>query len=391
MITKAIASAVVVMLVIGGIGTAMFLKDDDDPSTISIVDGSNNRIVLDRPLTKVAVINKNVPTTMKMLGIDDAVVCYYYGSNKLGLHVEELAKTETDRNLGTYYSPSVETLLKYGTEAVICPVSSMTIDSSAQKSCEEIGIKIIRLDCNGDSLLSDMFNLSKVFGDPESATSKIDTYMDERTAMIGAIVTSLKDVYLFNHLTIFGSRNAIYNDSSEISNLLGNIFCGNVTSSINLDKSHVTNLVTGNIQEEIARIENDIDVIIIRTDHSGTDGITSVKAKSYDKFVGDGDFALVDTNSSVYKNSRIYSVESDILSGLYGHIGLLVLVKVIYGIEVEGYEDINGVISDFQEEFGPRDIGVKSSGKSPKDNTDLVYRFGPEGTNEPVFSYVGTS
>ena len=388
--TKVLALAVVAILAVAGIGTVMFLNDDDDPSTITIIDGANNKIELDEPLKKVAVLNKNVPTTMKMLGLDDTVVCYYYGTNKLGLNVEELAKTETDRNLGTYYTPSVETLLKYGVEAVICPVSSMTIYSSVQKSCEQNGIKVIRLDCNGDTLFDDLSKLSKVFGDPESATSKINAYQSERTAMINAIVASLDGVELYDHLTVFGSRDSIYNESSAMSDLLDLIFDKNVTSYTNLDTDTVTNPVNTNSQEEIAQVEDKIDVLLMRTDHTGTDGITSVKADSYDRFVGTGGVTLVNTSSLVYQNSRIYSVESDLMSGLYGHIGLLVLVKVIYGIDVDGYEDINKVITDFQEEYGQSEIGA-TSGKSAKDNTDLVYQFGANGSTEPVLEYVKSS
>ena len=59
--TKVLALAVVAILAVAGIGTVMFLNDDDDPSTITIIDGANNKIELDEPLKKVAVLNKNVP------------------------------------------------------------------------------------------------------------------------------------------------------------------------------------------------------------------------------------------------------------------------------------------------------------------------------------------
>ena len=62
--TKVLALAVVAILAVAGIGMVMFLNDDDDPSTITIIDGANNKIELDEPLKKVAVLNKNVPTTM---------------------------------------------------------------------------------------------------------------------------------------------------------------------------------------------------------------------------------------------------------------------------------------------------------------------------------------
>ena len=41
-------------------------------------------------------------------------------------------------------------------------------------------------------------------------------------------------------------------------------------------------------------------------------------------------------------------INTDLVSGLYGHIGVLLFVTQVYGISVEGYTDINKVIGDFQ-------------------------------------------
>lgn len=156
---------------------------------ITIVDGAGKTITISSPLTNVAVINSNVPKSMIMMGLDDSISTYYYGSKKLGIKAEEL---ETDRNLGTYYTPSVETLVKYKVEAVICPVSNMTLYSNVEKQCEQIGIKVVRLNCNGTTILDDMTKISKLFGDPESAKKVLNKYADEYRSVLDAISATLE-------------------------------------------------------------------------------------------------------------------------------------------------------------------------------------------------------
>ena len=123
-----------------------------------------------------------------MMGLDDSISTYYYGSNEFGIKAEELVKQgQTDRKLGTYYTPSVETLIKYKVEAVICPVWNMTLYSSVEKQCEQVGIKVIRLNCNGTTIIDDMTKISKLFGDPKSATDVLNEYKTEYSATLTAI------------------------------------------------------------------------------------------------------------------------------------------------------------------------------------------------------------
>ena len=383
---KVMAVAAVAILAIAAVGAVFLLNDDDEEGAITIVDGANKTIKLDKPLTKVAVLNKNVPTAMMMLGVDDSIECYYYGKNKFGIEAETLQKTETDRNLGTYYSPSVETLLKYDVEALICPVGSMTIYKNGEKACEQNGIKVIRLECNGDTILDDLKKLSKVFGDPESAVSIIEEYEEERNAMISAIKESLKGKDLYDFLAVFGSRSSIYNTSSEMSGLMETIFDKNVTSYTDLPTTSVTNLINSGSQEAISEVMDKVEVVLMRTDHSSEKGENdtintgTVKSRSYGEFIGDETDKLITTSSPAYQNNMIYSVESGIMSGLYGHIGLLVILDCVYGIEVDGYTDINNVISDFQEKY--------NQSEASGDKSDLIYQFGKDNPDgECIFLY----
>ena len=52
----------------------------------------------------------------------------------------------------------------------------------------------------------------------------------------------------------------------------------------------------------------------------------------------------------------MYVENTNLMSGMYAHIGLLIIVKYVYDIEVEGYEDINQIIHDFQEKYSQNTI-----------------------------------
>lgn len=374
---KIMAVAAVAILAIAAVGVVLLIDDEEEDGSITIVDGANKTIKLDSPLTKVAVLNKNVPNAMKMLGIDDTIECYHY-SGSIGINAETLQKTESDRKLGTYYTPSIETLLKYEVEALICPVSSMTIYSNGEKSCEQNGIKVIRLDCNGDTILEDLKKLSKVFGDPQSAVSIINEYEGERKGMISAIGEAIDGKDLYDFLAVFGSRNSMYNTASEMSGLMETIFDKNVTSYTDLPTTSVTNMINSSSQEAISEVMDKVDVVLMRTDHAVEGSVAPI---SYDEFIGNGTNKLVTTSSPAYQNNRIYSIESGIMSGLYGHIGLLILVNCIYDVQVDGYSDINKVITDFQEKYDQSIIVTPSAGETIESEdvtSDLVYQFGKD-------------
>ena len=164
------------------------------------------------------------------------------------------------------------------------------------------------------------------------------------------------------------------------------IFDKNVTSYTDLPTTSVTNLINSGSQEAISEVMDKVEVVLMRTDHSSKDdkdhtiNTGTVKSRSYDEFIGDGTDKLITTSSPAYENNKIYSVESGIMSGLYGHIGLLVILDCVYGIDVDGYTDINNVISDFQEKYNQSEV----SG----DKSDLIYRFGKDKLDgECIFLY----
>ncbi len=80
----------------------------------------------------------------------------------------------------------------------------------------------------------------------------------------------------------------------------------------------------------------------------------------------------------VMQNNDVYVLNTDLMSGMYAHIGLLIMVQNIYGITVEGYTDLDKVISDFQTKFSQSTIS----------NGDLLFaQFGNDypTMNDPVY------
>lgn len=344
--TKIIAIVAVVILA-GGIAGAIILNNnnDDGDSAISIVDGSGNTIKLDKPLGNVCVINSNITKGMKMLGISDNIKCYHY-SKTLGI------KAESDPNakLGTYYTPSVETLLSYNVDAVLCPVSSMTLVAGTAKTCEENGIKVIRLDCYGDSLTDDVNKLSKLFGDPESAVKAMEKYNKEYQDTLDAIKNALGDKTKINYMYSFmqfGESGSIINEKSGLADLMAPYFLKNITEYTDLGSSvsGVSNPVNDGTTEALLKVQDKIDCFGIRLELKKDTKVADIESVA-DTYLGDG--KILTSASPAFTNEKIYVFNTDLVSGLYGHIGVLLFVTQVYGISVEGYTDINKVIGDFQ-------------------------------------------
>ena len=123
-------------------------------------------------------------------------------------------------------------------------------------------------------------------------------------------------------------------------------FLKNVTEYTDLSASvtGMSNAINDGTTEALQEVQDRIHCFAIRLnlDDDPVDGAESVFAK----MVGAG--KIVTSTAPAYTQGKIYVVNTDLVSGLYGHIGILLLVKYAYGVEVEGYGDINKVINDLQ-------------------------------------------
>ncbi len=338
--------AIVAVVILAGATAGVIIMNnnngDDEGASISIVDGAGKTIELNKPLSKVATINSNIPKAMIMLGLQDTVKCYHSSNN--------FEKIKGDNCLGSYYSPSVETLLSYDVEAVLCPVTSMTLLAGVAKSCEENGIKVIRLDCYGDSTLEDVKKLSKLFGEPDAAVKALDRYEKEYNDVLNAIKTALGSSDKMNYLYLFGGLStggSIVNERSGLSEILAPYYNKNVTEYTDLaaSVSGISNAVNDGTTEALQPVQDKIDVFAMRMKLSKATEVTAA-ATEFKEYVGDG--KIVGPDSPAYQNNKLFAINTSLVSGLYGHIGILIFVKLAYGVDVEGYNDINKVLSDSQ-------------------------------------------
>lgn len=119
-------------------------------------------------------------------------------------------------------------------------------------------------------------------------------------------------------------------------------------------------------------MSSDIDVVIIRSTNSTADNFKVC----FDTFTKQ--YLLLTSGMPVMQNNDVYVLNTDLMSGMYAHIGLLIMVQNIYGITVEGYTDLDKVISDFQTKFSQSTIS----------NGDLLFaQFGNDypTMNDPVY------
>lgn len=351
--SKLIAIAAVVIIVGAAAGVVIYTNNNDsNDDTITVVDGANKTIKLDKPLEKVCVINSNIPKAMLMLGLEKSIKCWHWSTDKkkVGIDIEN----DESSKLGTYYTPSVEKILSYDVDAVLCPVSSMTPVAGTEKSLKENGIEVIRLDCNGTSILDDIHKLSILFGEPESAKTALSNYMADYNAMLDAIKNAVKDKEKLDYLygiytesaTTYGK--SVFNHTSAISETVGNAFGKNVTSYTDLSTKGVSNTLDDGTIEALSKVQDKIDVVALRVNI--TKDADVIAKKAYDIFVNETDGVVTDA-SPAKTNGKIFVINTNLASGLYGHIGVLLFASKAYGIEVDGYSDFSKVIKDFQEKY----------------------------------------
>lgn len=347
--TKAVIIGVIAVVLVIAVVAFTFSDSDDDDSddSITIVDGAGQTIRLDAPLTNVCTINNNIPKAMIMLGIQDYITCYHWSaSNHFGLKAESVSGAD----LGTYYTPSVEALLDFGVQAVLCPVASMTLYASTEKACEQNGIPVIRLDCNGDSLFDDLNKLSEIFGNPASATEKLSTYSTDYSSVVDATRNALKSTdkvdYIYAVINSGSETGAMYNVNSAIADLVEGVYGRNITSYTDLSTTGVTNTINDGSIEAVSKVMDHVGVFVMRSVKLTKD----VADLDMTNFVGTTN-KLVTPDSPAYQNDRILVLNSNLVSGLYGHIGLLLAAQLTYGISVDGYSDVSKVISEFQERY----------------------------------------
>ena len=343
--------------------TKITVKTDDGGYTadctatvkIVIVDGSGATITLDKPLESVVTANTNVPKAMKVLGLTDEVA---------GLSFNTAGSSDAN-NWDTFHpwfpnaahmsiikSMTAEDIINKGCHYVICPVSSMTLSSDQLTLFPEMGITVIKLDCYGDTALEDLYKLTLLFGQKKTAMDAYNTYwsmcngvIDTVKAKVASAASSAKDTFLY----YMDSKTAFYNQTSEGSIMIEQIYGKNALRGLGFSTTTVTNVANDNLAEKIVQADakNSIDKIFIR-------GLTTTSTATAALTLWNN--SLLNT-TPVYHNlslissggGGIYVLNSNIMSGMLSYVGWVVIAEIC-GIDT-GY-DVASLIREYNTTYG---------------------------------------
>ncbi len=328
---------------------------EDKPSEgITIVDGSGKTITIKEPIETCTVVNTNIPKAMKVMGLVDNVENYlsYKESNRQSNYEEMIGlgftKIDKDAPLASNLT-NAEYFITKNVKYIIEPVSSNKLTATAEAACENAGIVIIKLDCFGDTMVEDMDKLLKLFGSPKKATTAYNNYLEVRNEVISKVVSkaSIKESDLF--LFYFNGLKAFYNQTAELSKTFENIWGHNAIGLVVDSPSGVTNKANEEgIKEALVKLdaEKSIDILVIR----------SSSGDQADKLVSNwnsGPIADYDLSYIHGKDSKVYCIDSDLLSGTIDYIAYVALAEIA-GIDT-GYS-VSDLVDGFYDKYGFKPI-----------------------------------
>lgn len=383
--SKMIAIAAVAIVVIGGVGvvfgTGMLDPKDDGP--ITIVDGAGKTITLDKPIDGAVSVNTNIPKQMKILGLEDELKGISFYTSKAET---DAANWETYRVLfpdskhmsmtKTMTAEECLPVAKY----VICPVKSMTLSPDQEIQFTELGITVIRLDCNGDTALEDMGKLVKLFGSTDEIKEKYNSYMGVANGIIDTVKSKVAAAASSENKTflcLMNSQNAFYNHTSAMNKLLEDVYGKNALRSIaDLDVTGVTNSAEeSGLKERIIQLDasKPIEKIYIRGT-SSTSSESSAEKLWKDceiKKVGEDELTYMDL--SAVNADEVYIINSEAMSGCLSYVGYIIFAE-LNGIDT-GYS-VAEVVEQYNDKYG---FDEKTSGyafkidTSTNEATELVF------------------
>jgi len=345
----AVIAVVAVVAAGAAAATGVFDKGGDD-GEIVIIDGAGKKIVLDEPLTSVVLGNVNVPKMCNIIGANDAVKgLSFYSDRSDASNWEKYGKLfPKAKHMAIEPSMTAEQV-KTVANAVIVPVSSMTLTYAQELSYNQMGIKVIRLDCNGETAQDDMEKLTKLFGANEEIMKNYNEYWSMFEDVKGAVLSKVKAASLpdSRFLYYYGSFAAFYNQTSASSDLVEEVSGKNALREIpGLDLSTISNKAdVDGIREAVLELDYNapIDRLLIR----GSTTTTSESAA-----------VSMFKTSEIYKNYRslnaitndqIYAFASDPMSGCLAFIGYILVAEAM-GVDTE--LDPSALIAKYNERYG---------------------------------------
>lgn len=359
---KIIAIALVAVIVVAGIATAIVVSNNNGSSNkeYTITDGAGKEIKLSEPVTSLITVNTNAPKAMKLLGLEDyvsGISNYTSDSAKDAALWEEFQPLfKNAKHMSVTKKMTGEEIYQLGVKYVLAPVDSMTVSEDNEKAYAELGITVVRLDCFGDNMEGDFQTLLRMcLGDKVTTNKAYEAYMKTSNAIINDVLSKVKpsddNTFLFYMMTGKG----FYNKTSALSEITQKIYGKNALNDIpGLDLSGVTNAAnTDGLVEQIIALDEKtpIDKLLIR-------GSTSVVDEKSAKSYWDGKYGLYQQNEmysklSAIASGEVYIISSNILSGPLSYVGYVILAEVS-GIDT-GYDPVK-LISEYNKTYGFNEV-----------------------------------
>jgi len=350
-VTIVVVVAVVAVLVGGGIAAILNnINGKESEPAIKIVDGSGRTIGLSEPIDSCMVVNTNVPIAMRVLGLQDKVQeILFYGDKKYEYFKNAGFDNITESAPSAKNLTNAEYFITHNIKYVIEPVSSMKLSTTVEKACDSAGITYIRLNCYGETMLEDMEKLLTLFGNTETIRGNYNSYLNLSQTVTETVLSkcspSQNDLFLFYYMSFA----AFYNQTSELSKITESIFGSNATRKIDgLNLNGISNQAprTGGIQETLTGIDGSTPIRTLFIRMSANSSVEDAKYSWNGYSINCYKFSYMDDGTG---NSRVFSIDSDLLSGPMGYIGYVALAEIV-GIDT-GYS-IQTLLSEYTSLYG---------------------------------------
>lgn len=356
--------------------------DSPKPSTgIDIVDGSGASIHLDAPIESCYVMNTNIPTAMKILGLQDNVseILFYKSSKYDYFHDAGFKNITSDAPLYSTLT-NAEYFMAHGVKYILEPVESQTLSDTVERACRDAGITIIKLECFGETMLEDFEKIVKIFGSTDKVKKAYNDYLGIRGKVVDAVFSKVQPTD--DNLFLFGfmGLNAFYNGKAELSKIAEKIYGKNAITLTGATSTGVTNKATDEgLWEALTKLNGEKPVKMLFLRASADDQASDLLSKWNKTAFGKYDLA--------YKNGldNVYVIDSDLLSGPMDYIGYVSMAE-LSGIDT-GYS-VRELVEQYVQLYGfaketsiyTWQIVFDSSGKATK-----VIDAGIDGRNASNF------
>ncbi len=351
--TKTIAIVAVVIIIVAACAAVGLSKGkSNSDSSFTIVDGCGTEFKFDGPIDGIVSVNTNIPKAMKILGYEDQLKgISFYSSSSDSTNWEKFSPLFPNSEHMTYAKALTgeEIVDKAKVKYVVAPTASMTVTADQEKEYNNLGVQVIRLDCNGDTFFEDIEKLITLFGGKDATNANYDSFNKMYNDVVNTVLDKAKgtDFSDKTFLTYFNTGKAFYNQTAQVSMNIEQLYGKNALRSISgLDLSGVTNSATADgMKESVIKVDADkpIDKIFIRGSSSTNTTDAALKV-----WTGSEICTGYDSLSAIAEG-EVYVFNSDMVSGPLSFVGFVLYAEII-GIDT-GYNAAE-LVEQYNETYG---------------------------------------